>query len=238
MKGKLYGVGVGPGDPKLLTLKAVEVIKNSDVIAVPAKDKHECTAYRIASGAVELDEKECLGIVMPMIRDREKLKKYHDQGARQLEEVLLEGKNVAFLTLGDPAVYSTYGYLQRRIAAKGYKTEMVSGIPSFCAAASCFNISLTERAEELHVIPAGYGVQEAMEFSGTKVFMKAGSRIGELKQVLQDTDAEVYMVENCGLEQEKKYYGVQDIEEAAGYYSLVIVKDHNVIVKNHNKENK
>ena len=225
MRGKLYGVGVGPGDPMLMTLKAVEVIRESDIIAVPARDKHDCVAYRIASRAVELEHRECLEIEMPMTRNREKLERYHEQGAEQLEKALSAGKKIAFLTLGDPTVYSTYIYLHQRIAARGYETEIISGVPSFCAAAGSLQISLAEQSDEIHVIPAGYGVREAVGLPGTKVFMKAGSRMGQLKQALRDTHSEVYMVENCGMEQEKKYYGAKDMNEDAGYYSIVFVKD-------------
>lgn len=209
----------------LMTLKAVDIIKKCEVIAVPAEDKHDCVAYGIASGAVEIEQKECLEIVMPMTRDQRKLEEYHEQGADKLEAVLSAGKNIAFLTLGDPSVYSTFSYLQRRIASRGYETESISGVPSFCAAAGSFNISLAERQDEIHVIPAGYGVKEAVGLPGTKIFMKAGSRMGELKTALQEVNAEIYMVENCGMEKEKKCYGVEDMEETAGYYSIVIVKD-------------
>ena len=100
--GILYGVGVGPGDPELLTCKAVRIIRQADVIALPAETKENCVAYRIARGAVkEIDEKEFLFIPMPMTKDRAVLKESHDNGARAVEACLREGKQVAFLTLGD-----------------------------------------------------------------------------------------------------------------------------------------
>ena len=109
MAGKLYGVGVGPGDPGLLTLKAVQVIKACDVIAVPGKEPENTVAYQIASGACPaIRKKEILGIHMPMTKDKDRLKKSHADGARILEAYLDQGKAVAFLTLGDPTVYSTY----------------------------------------------------------------------------------------------------------------------------------
>ena len=112
--GILYGVGVGPGDPELLTCKAVRIIAQADVIALPAETKENCVAYRIARGAVkEIDEKEFLFIPMPMTKDRAVLKESHDNGARAVEACLREGKQVAFLTLGDVTVYSTYLYIHR-----------------------------------------------------------------------------------------------------------------------------
>jgi precorrin-2/cobalt-factor-2 C20-methyltransferase len=225
MKGKLYGIGVGPGDPELMTLKAVRMIENCDILAVPGKKKEDSVAYRIACGATNLSKKECLGIYMPMTKDRARLKEAHENGIRTLREQLDEGKTVAFLTLGDPTVYSTYMYLHKGIAAMGYETEIISGIPSFCAAAARLNISLVEKAEELHVIPATYQTGEALDMPGTKVFMKTGKTMGALKEKLCEAGGEIYMVENCGMENEKLYYSAEEIDEHAGYYSLVILKD-------------
>lgn len=226
MKGKLYGIGVGPGDWELMTLKAVRLIEESPVIAVPAKEKEDSTAYRIASKAVDLSQKECLAISMPMTKDLEKLEQPHKAGAERMAAVLDAGKQIAFLTLGDPTIYATYIYLHKRILAMGYEAEIISGVPSFCAVAARLNISLAERAEELHIIPASYNIKDALPLSGTKVFMKAGSRMELLKEKLQQLDASVYMVENCGMENEKIYEGAAEINTSAGYYSLVVLKEN------------
>lgn len=224
--GKLYGVGVGPGDPELMTLKAVRIIREAQVVALPAKTKEECVAYRIAKGAVEdMDGKEFLYIHMPMTKDKEELLKSHDAGAAKVIECLKQGKNVAFLTLGDVTVYSTYLYIHRRVAAAGLETEIINGIPSFCAAAARLGIGLVETKEELHVIPATYGVEEALKLPGTKVLMKSGKKMTDVKKTLLDMGCEAYMVENCGMEGEKIYRSVDEINENAGYYSLLIVKE-------------
>ena len=109
MKGILYGVGVGPGDPELMTLKAVRLIQENEIIAVPGADVKETVAYKIAVQAVpELADKELLPIYMPMTHDPEELERNHAQGAKTLESYLDQGKNIIFLTLGDPCVYSTF----------------------------------------------------------------------------------------------------------------------------------
>lgn len=225
MKGKLYGVGVGPGDPMLMTLKAVKQIENCPVIAVPGKDKHQSVAYQIVSGVLDLGQKECLEIQMPMTKDKEKLDRCHEAGANQIEQVLQTGKDVAFLTLGDPTIYATYIYLHQRIAKRGYDTEIINGVPSFCAAAARLNIALAQKAQPLHVIPASYQVEEAMNLPGTKVFMKAGSKLEILKEKLINCPDDIYMVENCGMEQEKVFYSAEQMDEKAGYYSVVIMKE-------------
>ena len=136
-KGKLYGVSVGPGDPELMTLKAVRIIREADVIALPHRDKEKCVSYKIAVQSVpEMDEKEFLMIHMPMTKDREQLKKAHEDGVNAVAEMLDRGKNIAFLTLGDVCIYSSCQYIYQPIKEMGYDTELISGVPSFCAAAA------------------------------------------------------------------------------------------------------
>lgn len=226
MTGKLYGVGVGPGDPELMTLKAVKVIRDSDVIALPGEHPKDTVAWQIAVKVCpEMEEKELLAVPMPMTKDKEKLKESHRQGARIICGGLKTGKQVAFLTLGDPTVYSTYLYMHKIVKNAGYPVEIISGITSFTAVAAKLNMGLAEGSELLHVVPASYQIQDSLELPGTKVLMKAGKRIRDVKQQLKDHNVEVSMIENCGMPEEKIYYGVDEIPEDAGYYSLLIVKE-------------
>lgn len=226
MKGTLYGVGVGPGDPELMTLKAVRLIRENMIIAVPGADPKETVAYKIAVQAVpELAEKELLPIYMPMTHDPEELEKNHAKGAQTLEEVLDKGKNIVFLTLGDPCVYSTFSYLQKRVEKDGYHTELVSGITSFCAAAARLNIPLSEWNEQLHVVPAVHRLDSTLNESGSYILMKSGKKMNQVKEILAQSGRDVLMVENCGMENEHIYRSVEEIPDDAGYYSLIIAKE-------------
>ena len=226
MKGKLYGVGIGPGDPELLTLKALRVIRESKVIALPGKEPRETVAYNIVEGAYpEIAEKELLAVDMPMTKDPAKLEASHEAGAAAIMAYLDKGMDVAFPTLGDPTVYSTYIYVHKRVQAAGYETEIVSGITSFCAVAARLNTGLVEKAEPLHVIPASYQIEEALKLSGTKVLMKAGKKMAEVKKILLEQQIPASMIENCGMDNERIYRSPEEIPEDAGYYSLIIVKE-------------
>lgn len=226
MTGKLYGVGVGPGDPELLTLKALRLIKEAPVIAVPGTVPENTVAYKIVVQAYpELAEKELLPVDMPMTKDPDKLRESHEKGAKAVAAVLDQGKDVVFLTLGDTTVYSTYLYVHKRVEEMGYPTEIVSGITSFCAVAARLNIGLVEKHEELHVIPASYQIEEALQLPGTKVLMKAGKKMADVKASIRKLGASAVMIENCGMPEEKIYHSVDEIPDDAGYYSLIIIKD-------------
>ena len=204
MSGTLYGIGVGPGDPELMTLKAVRKIRECRAVAVPGRNPEESTAFQIAAKACpEIKDKKLIGIHMPMTRDEEKLRESHESGAFFLTECLKKGMDVAFLTLGDPTVYSTYLYLHKIVRKLGFPAEIISGIPSFCAAAARMETGLAEKDQALHIIPAAYEVEDWLELSGTKVFMKAGKQLAQVKEKLSEKKLAGRMVENCGMKNER-----------------------------------
>ena len=226
MNATFYGVGVGPGDPELLTLKAVRIIEECDVLAVPGRTKEDSVAYGIALAAVPgIAQKETICIHMPMTKDEIKLKESHENGAAQIIRLLEQGRSVAFLTLGDPTIYSTYLYLQKLVQEAGFETEIISGIASFLAAGAALNTGLVEKEQQLHVIPSSYEIEDALDLPGTKVLMKAGKKMPLVKEAVAHMDADIYMVENCGMTGERICRGADEIPEDAGYYSLIIVKE-------------
>lgn len=226
MRGVAYGVGVGPGDPELMTQKAIRIIRENQVIAVPGKEARESIAYKIAAAVVpELVQKELVPIPMPMVRDRKLLQEAHIRGVRLIESYLDQGKNVIYLTLGDPSIYCSFSYLQQILLSDGYAVETVPGVPSFCAAAARLNLPLTEWDEPMHLMPAAHETRETRQEPGTYVLMKSSSSMAETKERLRNSKKEVFAVENCGMETEKIYRGVEEIPDDAGYLSLLIAKD-------------
>ena len=222
--GKLWGVGVGPGDPELLTVKAVRVLREADVVIVPDASSGDKVALNIAKDY--LKDKPILFVKTPMVRDKAVMDAAHEEAADIICGLLDEGKQVAFLTLGDPAIYSTYMYIHQKVLRRDYTVEVVPGIPSFCAAAARLNQSLCLGKEPLTIIPASHDQNDLMNLPGNKVFMKAGRSILELQQALADNGLleNTSMVENCSMENEHVYPHFADLKEPSGYFSLVIVK--------------
>ena len=225
-RGTAYGVGVGPGDPELMTLKACRLIRENDIIAVPGKVPQDTVAYKIAVAAVpELADKVLLPVVMPMVKDREVLAESHRKAADVIEAYLDEGKNVVYLTLGDSTIYCTFSYIQHILEADGYEVELVSGITSFCAAAASLGISLTEWNVPLHVIPALHNTEGTLEWPGNYALMKSASHMREVKEMLRRSGFEAQAVENCSMENEHVYRSLDEIPDDAGYFSLIIAKE-------------
>ncbi|MBQ2084305.1 MAG: precorrin-2 C(20)-methyltransferase [Firmicutes bacterium] len=226
MKGIAYGVGVGPGDPKLMTLRAIELIRENDVIAVPGKEPKESVAYKIAAAVVpEIADKELVPVYMPMIKDRALIDEEHKKGAALLKKYLDQGKNVVYITLGDPTIYCTFSYLQHYLEADGYPVKLVPGISSITAAAARLNLPLTEWDEPLHVLPAVHKTDAAMDLPGTYVLMKSASHMKDVKETLRKSGKDVQAVIDCGMPTEQVYRSLEEIPDDAGYFALVIAKE-------------
>ncbi len=229
MSGTLYGVGVGPGDPELMTMQAARIIQKCAVVAVPKTGDGDGAALLIAKSAVpELERKDLLQLYIPMTRDRAALAGYYDRAAGQIADRLRRGEDVAFLTLGDSTIYSTYAYLHRRIERMGLSAQYVAGVPSFCAAAARLNQSLVEGAQPLHILPASYqGADEGLDLPGTKVLMKAGKSFERVKHLLGSRAmlGRARMVQKCGMDGERVYHNLEDAEDGSSYFSIIVVQD-------------
>lgn len=232
MAGTLFGVGVGPGDPELMTLKAVRILKECDIIGIPAKDKSSCTAYKIACKAVNgIEDKPVIAVSIPMTTDENKLKSAYDEGCIKIGKELERGSNIAFLNLGDPVVYGTYMKIHRGIKEMGYNALIVSGVPAFCASAAEIGIPLGQGNEEIHILPGYYNADEIEKYRGTIVLMKSAGKTDSVKRKLvnmeKSQNVKAYAVTNCGMEGQEVYRNIEELSEEAGYFTTIVVKDKN-----------
>ena len=170
-QGIFYGVGVGPGDPELLTVKAINVLTACPVLACPQTKSGEMLALNIVRGAMDVSGKEILPLRFAMSRDKAVQQAAHQEAAEAVCRFLAAGKDVAMPNLGDVSIYSTYCYLMELVKARGFATRMVPGVPSFCAVAARLGISLTEMNAPLHIVPGSWDLPQALEWPGNKILM-------------------------------------------------------------------
>ncbi|CVI72179.1 MAG TPA: precorrin-2 C(20)-methyltransferase [Candidatus Ventrisoma faecale] len=228
MKGKLYGIGVGPGDPELMTLKAKRLIEECDIVAVPVKKEgEESVALNIARGAASVPEEKVRRILFTMNKDKAKREECRQAAAEAIMEYLDAGQSVAMPVLGDVGIYSTYSYVHKKLIQAGYEVQMISGIPSFCAGASKANISIVEGNEGFGVIPSLKGidqVKKAMGVFDNLVIMKVGSHVKEVYDILKAEGKEdnAIIISNVGMEGE--YVGPLLPDREYGYFTTMIIK--------------
>lgn len=228
-KGLFYGVGVGPGDPELMTLKAARVLERCPVIAAPRTKSGGMLALDIASGAVDMKGKTVLPLYFSMERDKAARHGAHLAAAEAVREHLDGGRDVAMLNLGDVSIYATCSYLMELLKARGYETVMVPGVPSFCAVAARLGVSLTEMDSPLHIAPGGVDLDAALDQPGTRVLMKSGRQLPAVLEALEARGilGTSMLVQNCGLPGEAVYGDLSQSrpEGRNGYFSTIIVKE-------------
>lgn len=228
-QGVFYGVGIGPGDPELLTRKAVRILEACPVIAAPQTKGGGTLALDIVRGAVDLAGKTVLPLYFSMERDRARQRSAHRAAADAVEPYLARGLDVAMLNLGDVSIYATYSYLMELLGERGYATEMIPGVPSFCAVAARLGVSLTEMDTALHIAPGSAALEETLALSGTKVLMKSGRQLPGVLAALEARGKlkDSMLVANCGLPGEAVYADLsrEAPADGAGYFATVIVKE-------------
>ena len=228
MRGKIYGIGVGPGDPEYMTYKAVRLIQEADVVAVPVKKEDEgSVALDIARGVTEIPDEKVVKILFRMDPDKSKREACRKEAMEKVKAILDQGKNIAMLALGDIGIYSTYSYVHRMLREDGYDVEMVSGIPSFCAGASKANISIVEGNDGFAVIPSLKGidqVEQIIDVFENLVIMKVGGHVKAVYDLLKARGREdkAVIISNVGMEGE--YVGPIDPDREYGYFTTMVIK--------------
>ncbi len=185
MSGTFYGLGVGPGDPELLTLKAWRLISQVPVVAYPAANGNDSLARRIAAPFLPEDVIE-LAVEVPMRREREPAQDAYDEAAKAIARHLDQGRDVAFLCEGDPLFYGSFAYLLARLA-ESYPTEVVPGISSITACAAAIGRPLASRNDVLTVLPATLDaprLEAEITASDAIAIIKVGQHFEKLRAIL------------------------------------------------------
>jgi len=185
MNGTLYGIGLGPGDPELMTLKAYRLISGAKVVAYPALEDGESFARSIAADVIPPDAVE-ITIHIPMTVERGPAQAAYDKGAADIAQHLDAGRDVVVLCEGDPFFYGSFMYLFARLAGK-YETEVVPGVTSVTTCAAVSGRPLAARNEVLTIIPGPLDeadMQARIAAAEAVVIMKVGRHLPKIRKVL------------------------------------------------------
>jgi len=225
---KLYGIGVGPGDPELLTLKAYKLLKEVDMIVTPrsSKDKRSLALLTIEGIINERKNKPIVvEPVFPMTKDQAKLDFYWEKAR---EEVLKNTKGcetVAFITLGDPSLYSTFYRFLEIFKDVVDEVEVVPGVTSFSACSSIAKAPIAEGNEIVSIVPDLKGNENAVQIiqnSDSLIFLKP-KNMDEIKTMLGDKKAILGV--KVGFEDQEMFTGkLSEIKEKTHYLATLIVK--------------
>lgn len=245
-KGKLYCLGIGPGDAELLTIKAVRILREIPCIFAPKGKEEGSLALSIIKKALNLDGKEVIEAYFPMIKtriqgkgqrakgkDKNSLDKKWKEAIEAMLGKLNKGIDVAFLTLGDPTIYSTFFYLYDKLIELKLNIEIIPGVSSINAASSKAKIPLGLADERIAIIPANYvnDIKETLERFDTIVLMKVNKVFHSLLETLKEMnllEKAIYISKGC-MEGEKIFKDIRKVKEKdLNYFSMVIVRKDDI----------
>lgn len=227
--GKIYGIGVGPGDSDLLTVRAVRVLAKVDIVFAASSTKNEYShSLEIASEFVH-DDCEVVKLGYPMTRDHDVLNDAWEENCRIACEMLKGGKTAAFLTLGDPLIYSTFGYMMQTMKrlCPEVEFEVVPGITSYQAAAARSQQVLVESGQNL-LLTSGVAdpekFAETLEMVDNAVILKAYRNFPELRETVNEMGTkDVKFYTRLGLDGEAIYLDINEVPEKTNYLSLMLL---------------
>ncbi|WP_430883592.1 precorrin-2 C(20)-methyltransferase [Fusibacter sp. JL216-2] len=229
MAGKFVGIGVGPGDPDLITVKAIKAIEAADVLVCPeARNGKGSFAFEIAEAYIP-KETEILTLEFPMVHDHDVMMEAWKKNAEIISERVQQGANVAFLTLGDPTVYSTYMYLLP-LLTEGVAVETIPGITSFCAVAANQNLPLALWEETFGIVPLKHGcetAEKALDHYDNVIIMKPSHDSERLAEILEEKNLQdkFVMISKCSTDIQQVTTDIQTLKDGnVPYLSTMIVK--------------
>ncbi|MCO6185794.1 precorrin-2 C(20)-methyltransferase [Rhizobium sp. L1K21] len=226
MSGKLYGLGLGPGDPELVTLKAHRILTSVPVIAYPAPDTGPSFAREIASQWITSAQLE-IAMVMPMRVERYPAKEIYDQSAEEIARHLQAGSDVAVLCEGDPFFYGSFMYVFERLAGR-FEIEIVPGVSSIMAGAAALKRPMTSRNDVLAVIPGPVDTETMrarIDAAGAVAIMKVGRHFARIRDLIADMglmESAGYL-ERISLDNERIMPLKAVADDAAPYFSLILI---------------
>ena len=235
----LIGIGVGPGDPDLLTVKAVKAIQNADIIMCPAsKEERPSIALSVVESIIDKSKnQEIIKLIFPMTKDKDILKATWKKNAKIMAQTVLSGKNVVYLTVGDPYLYSTWIYMHKDLTENypEMNISVIPGIVSMFTFASKVGVSIAEGAEKVAIIPSCYdlsSVKEIAKNSESMIFLKDGRYFDQVIDVLKESgfpDDSIFAIgQDLGTDHEivrKLTLGeVNDETLTTKYFSILVVK--------------
>ncbi len=235
----LIGIGVGPGDPELLTVKAVKAIHDADITMCPAskEDRPSIALSVVYSLIYKSKNQEIVKLIFPMTKDKDVLEETWKRNAKIMAETVQSGKNVVYLTVGDPFLYSTWIYMHKDLTEKypEMNISVIPGIVSMFTFASKVGVSIAEGAEKVAIIPSCYdlsSVKEIAKNSESMIFLKDGRYFDQVIDVLKESgfpDNSIFAIgQDLGTENEiirKLTLGeVNDDTLTTKYFSILVVK--------------
>ena len=230
MSGIFYGIGVGPGDPELLTMKAIHAIEKADVLIAPKTEKKDGSVALSIARPYLKENIEIVYQVFPMVANFADSTEAWEANKAEILALLQQGKNVAFLTLGDPMFYSTYIYVYRLLEHTGVRIETIPGVPAFCAIGSKLGYPIVEGNDILSIIPATADkkkIAKILPYTDNVVMMKVYKNFTEMAELLSENHMakQAVMVSRCGLPDEER---IDDIAarkgEPVNYLSTILAR--------------
>jgi precorrin-2/cobalt-factor-2 C20-methyltransferase len=232
MTGCLYGIGVGPGDPELLTLKAARIRRAADRIYCPASARHEESFAARIIAPLELPPTKIRPVSLCMSRERQAVRQVYQEVAAEIAQELRQHRSVAWITEGDPLLYSTFLHVRAEVqhVAPEARIEIVPGVTSLQAAAARAGVPIAHLDEQVAIVPAAYGIEHLpalLDQFATVFLFKVHAYLEALHQQLAaiTRPVQVYYLENVGTTQERL---VTDLNSLRGqrlpYFSLVIIR--------------
>jgi precorrin-2/cobalt-factor-2 C20-methyltransferase len=231
--GRLYGVGVGPGDPELITLKAYNVLSRVPVIFVPLKDREgRSYARSIVASLINKPEGKIVGLVLPMLRNKERLRGYWNQAASAIWRRLKKGEDCAFVNVGDPLLYGTFVHILETLKKSHPEVavEVIPGISSINAAAARAVVPLASNDERIAIISGNREarvIRETIESFDTVVFIKINTIFDKLLAILEELDLteKCVYVRRCTTQDEEIIRDISRLKgEKVDYFSLLILR--------------